>query len=200
MEERRHERPDFLHRRARQAGRAGREHRPRTGRPGSDRHPAEQYAQSPGACRRPDDRRGEHCKYRLAAEYRPHQRGQQALRHRAEPVDHDAERLQQPQGSHRRRLYSRAQRGLRRRHEGPQQHYGVHSEEPGVGQCHHRLCRRDRRGRRRAGCLCGRCKDSRSRQCNSHCGDPWRQCHHGRYRCRGRNHGRHRCSGHRCGE
>ena len=125
---------------------------------------------------------------------------QQALRHRAEPVDHDAERLQQPQGSHRRRLYSRAQRGLRRRHEGPQQHYGVHSEEPGIGQCHHRLCRRDRRGRRRAGCLCGRCKDSRSRQCHPHSGDPRRQCHHGRYRCRGRNHGGHRCSGHRCGE
>ena len=53
----------------------GGEHRPRTGRLGSDRHPAEQYAQSPGSCRRPDDRRGEHCKYRLAAEYRPHQRG-----------------------------------------------------------------------------------------------------------------------------
>ena len=86
------------------------------------------------------------------------------------------------------------------RHEGPQQHYGVHSEEPGIGQCHHRLCRRDRRGRRRAGCLCGRCKDSRSRQCHPHSGDPRRQCHHGRYRCRGRNHGGHRCSGHRCGE
>ena len=58
------------------------------------------------------------------------------------------------------------------RHEGPQQHYGVHSEEPGVGQCHHRLCRRDRRGRRRAGCLCGRCKDSRSRQCHSQAAIP----------------------------